>query len=385
MLRRTIGLALAAVLLPLLLLRAAPPARIVAVADVHGASDAFASILRRAGLINEKLQWTGGTAVFVQTGDLMDRGPGVRAIFDMLMALEPQAQAAGGRVHLLMGNHEAMNLLGITRDTSPEAFASFADAQSEARRERAFDAAQKQRKDLDRTAWMAAHPPGYIEYRDALRPNARYGKWLRTHPVLVEIGGTVFMHGGLNPAFSDDTLDGIVRRAKRELADWDDAVQWMEGEKLTLPFSTFAEVVEAAQAELNRLEALRPQRDLTDDETARVKRVLTIVNIRASSLVHADGPLWFRGFATWSDADGPPQMAAVLQKYGVKRLVTGHTPQPGRITKRFDGALFLIDTGMLAGTFFPNGRASALELSGDVVNAIYEDGTVPLVEKAPVR
>src|SRR3990167_4962514 len=158
--RIVLRLAALAAALALAPLHAAPPARIVAVCDVHGAADTFASILRRAGLINDRQRWTGGKAVLVQTGDVMDRGTGVRAIFDLLMALEPQAASAGGRVQAVMGNHEAMNLLGITRDTSPETLASFADARSETRRERAFDAALKQRKDLDKAAWMAAHPPG---------------------------------------------------------------------------------------------------------------------------------------------------------------------------------------------------------------------------------
>ena len=68
-------------------------------------------------------------------------------------------------------------------------------------------------------------------------------------------------------------------------------------------------------------------------------------------------------------------MAGLLQKFRVKRFVTGHTPQPaGRITKRFGGSLFLIDTGMLGGKFYPGGRGSALEIVGDTVKAIYEDG-----------
>jgi len=295
------------------------------------------------------------------------------------------AASAGGRVQAVMGNHEAMNLLGITRDTSPETFASFADARSETRRERAFDAALKQRKDLDKAAWMAAHPPGYIEYRDAIGPNGRYGKWLRAKPVLVEIGGTVFMHGGINPAFSNDTLDGIVRRAKGELAEWDAAVRWMEGGKLILPFSTFAEIGEAAQAELTRLVAAKKERDLTEEEMAAAKRLLTVAEVGTSSLVHRDGPLWFRGFATWSDAEGSAPMPALLQKYGVKRFVTGHTPQPGRITTRFNGAVFLIDTGILGGTFFPNGRPSSLEIAGENVTAVYEDGRVPQVATAVVK
>ena len=43
----------------------------------------------------------------------------------------------------------------------------------------------------------------------------------------------------------------------------------------------------------------------------------------------------------------------------------------GIITQRFDGRLVLIDTGMLAGKFFPGGRASALEITGGSVNPIY--------------
>src|SRR4051812_13560983 len=98
-------------LLVAVILQAAPPARIVAVGDVHGAGDAFVSILQKAGLIDTQKRWTGGTTILVQTGDLLDRGQDVRQILDLLMALESQASAAGGRVHALLGNHELMNLI----------------------------------------------------------------------------------------------------------------------------------------------------------------------------------------------------------------------------------------------------------------------------------
>jgi len=82
--------------------------------------------------------------------------------------------------------------------------------------------------------------------------------------------------------------------------------------------------------------------------------------------------MWFRGFAQWTDEEGAPLMAGLLKKYKVKRFVTGHTPQPnGRISARFGNTLFLIDTGMVAGKFYPNGRPSALEIKGDVVTPIY--------------
>src|SRR5215217_3572082 len=90
---------------------AAPASRIVAIGDVHGAGDAFVSILQRAALIDAQRRWTGGTTVFVQTGDLLDRGTAVREVLDLLTRLEPEAAKAGGRVEVLLGNHEYMNLL----------------------------------------------------------------------------------------------------------------------------------------------------------------------------------------------------------------------------------------------------------------------------------
>ena len=36
------------------------PARVVAVGDVHGDFDAFVTVLRAAGLVDDKLKWTGG-------------------------------------------------------------------------------------------------------------------------------------------------------------------------------------------------------------------------------------------------------------------------------------------------------------------------------------
>ena len=65
--------------------------RIVAVGDIHGAFDELTSILQEAGLIDEELRWSGGDAIFVQTGDFTDRGPNVRQCIDLLMRLQQEA------------------------------------------------------------------------------------------------------------------------------------------------------------------------------------------------------------------------------------------------------------------------------------------------------
>lgn len=365
--------ALAAALL-VLAPRQPAPSRIVAIGDIHGSAAGLDAILRRAGLADGN-RWTGGSATLVQTGDMTDRGAGVRAVLDRLVALETQAPAAGGRVQILLGNHEVMNLLGDTRDATAEIFKSFADGESESRRDRAYDAAARldRAATLDKAQWLREHPVGYLEYREAFKPNGRYGRWLRSKPILAELDGTVFIHGGINADFSAGSLDEINRRARREIAEWDAGVRWLEQQKRVLPFSTFVEVLDAARAELTRFVGYQKEGTLTDEHVRAAALLTPIDGIGASSLMNPEGPLWFRGFSNWTDEEGPPMVAALLAKHRVKRFVTGHTPQPnGTIRERFGGALFLIDTGMLGGTVYPGGRPAALEIAGGTVTPLYE-------------
>src|SRR5262245_8999911 len=92
--------------LALVAAHAAAAARIVAVGDARADLPAFEASLQQAGLVDAGGAWAGGTTVFVQTGDLIDRGPSMRSVFDFVMALEQSAAAAGGRVVPLLGNHE---------------------------------------------------------------------------------------------------------------------------------------------------------------------------------------------------------------------------------------------------------------------------------------
>ena len=174
-------------------------------------------------------KWTGGRTQLIQTGDYTDRGEGTRAVLDLLMALEDQAKDAGGRAFALLGNHEVMNLIGETRDVTREIFATFADANSEKRREAAWEdyaklaAAKKDKGEpvpsvyaQTKEAWLTTHPPGYVEYKEAFSPKGKYGQWLRGKPIVTEVAGNIFMHAGIPPANPPAKLDDLnVADARR--------------------------------------------------------------------------------------------------------------------------------------------------------------------------
>jgi hypothetical protein len=366
--------------------QSAPGPRIVVVGDIHGAGTNLAQILQAAGLIDAQRKWTGGTARLVQTGDILDRGPEVREAIDLLMRLEGEARRAGGRIDVLFGNHEGMNVLRDYRDVLA-GFERFADGRSEERRRKAFEThseiARSAGTTLDREAWMKIHPPGSIEYADAFGPSGKYGRWIRARRPILQIGDTIFMHAGLNPERTI-TIDDVNRQVEQEVRNWDELVAALERERLAAPFFTLQEIVDAAQLEIGRIGIAQKTKEPLPDYVTQefVKRLQFLFNIDKLALVESDGPLWYRGLATLPD-DQQPVIEAMLKRYGARRIVIGHTPQlpGGKIRARFGGLVVLIDTGML-NSYFKGGQPSALELQDDRMTAIYSSGREPLVSSS---
>ena len=360
--------------------------RIVAVGDIHGAGTGLAQILQAAGLIDAQRKWSGGTARLVQTGDIMDRGGEVREAIDLLMRLEGEARRAGGRVDVLFGNHEGMNVLRDYRDVY-RGFERFADARSEERQRKAFEThsgiAKRAGATLDRDAWMKAHPRGSIEYAEAFGPKGTYGRWIRARKPILQIGDTIFMHAGLNPERTI-TIDEINRQVEEEVRSWDDLAATLEQARVAAPFFTLQEIVNAAQVEIGRIGIAQKTNEALPDYVTQefVRKLQFLMNVDKLALVEADGPLWYRGLATLPE-DQQPAIEAMLKRYGAQRIVIGHTPQlpQGRIRSRFGGLVVLIDTGMLT-SYFKGGQPSALELRDGRMTAIYTSGREPLLTGA---
>jgi hypothetical protein len=178
-----------------------PPAeRVVAVGDIHGDLDAARRALRLAGAVDARDRWIGGKLVLVQTGDEIDRGDGDRAVIDLFVRLDGEARAAGGRVHALSGNHEAMNVAGDFRYVTPGGFAAFADVDA-----RGVPA--------DALGSLPASERGRAA---AFFPGGPYAKILSERPVAVAVGDTVFVHGGIT---ADHVRYGLGR-LNREVRAW---------------------------------------------------------------------------------------------------------------------------------------------------------------------
>lgn len=331
MTRRLVGLAVTAVLTAAAASRPVLPAapapacefsgvdRVVAIGDIHGAYDRFVAILRTAGLVDARLRWSGGKTHLVQLGDVVDRGPDSRKALDFLQRLAKDAQAAGGRVHALLGNHEVLRMLADFRYVSPGEYAAFATADSESLRNRFLDS----RPAANRESLLQQTPLGLIEMVQAFGPDGDYGSRFRDQNAVVRINDVMFMHGGLSPALAAESCSSINDRIRKEL-------------------STTASIQQTKNAPKDTLSS------------------------------SADGPLWYRGLAEEPDTFAP-DVDKILDAQHARAIVVAHTVRTsGRIEARFSGKVFLIDTGMQP-AYVSTGRASALDIRGEVFTAIYED------------
>ncbi len=158
-------------------------ARVVAMGDVHGDLGAMRRALRAAGVLDDADQWSGGAAVLVQTGDLLDRGDQEQEIVDLLDRLRGQARASGGDVVEVVGNHESMNVMGDLRYVTPGGYKDFEDVSG---------------LNLEDPRLQTLPAPARAR-RAAFKPGGPYAMRLAQHNVIVQVGTDVFAHGGVLP------------------------------------------------------------------------------------------------------------------------------------------------------------------------------------------
>lgn len=315
--------------------------RIVAIGDLHGDFASYLAALQAAGLVDAKGKWIGGATHLVQTGDIPDRGPDTRRIIEHMGKLAKEAAKKGGRVHNLMGNHEAMNVTGDLRYVVPGEYAAYADKKSAARRDKYYATvmAALERNEPEkfaalpadhRKAWDAEHPLGWIEHRAAWDPrwNARGAMfdWVMHEQVAIQVNDLVFLHGGLSNKYCGNSL---------------------------------ASMTTAARDKLRKADPADP--GILEDQM---------------------GPLWYRGLSGVAPEAPVAIVDAVLKTHGAKHIVVGHTPTGGAIWPRYDSRVVMIDTGMSAAY---GSHVGYLEVTPQGMFAGYRTGKLPLPVDDSVR
>jgi len=345
--------------------------RIVAIADIHGAYDAMVSTLQNADILGEDLSWVGGKSPLVIVGDILDRGPKSRAAMDLFMRLEVEADSAGGRVKVLIGNHEAMILTGDMRYVSGPEYAAFAEDEVPEERARWFDLyVDQQGADAEelRAVFDQNFPPGYFAMRSAFRPDGQYGKWLLQKDVMAVINGTAFVHGGLSPDTARMGLDGIVEKLHKDLAESVGVLDILTDAEILLPTDSHYKIESILKSHMPTL----------SEDPVILSAIDTGIRLSNSDLLGVDGPLWYRSNVRCPGIIEEHRLDAALAAIGADRVVVGHTPTPNRkVLQRFDGRLIEIDTGML--NFYYSGIGNALILEGESVTVTNQAGVESLV------
>jgi len=343
--------------------------RIVAIGDVHGAYDSLVATLQEAGIIDVGLNWSGGKTHLVSTGDLLDRGPKSRAVMDLIIRLEKQALLDGGQVHLLLGNHEVMNLTGDLRYVADEEYAAFLDMESTDERElwyRSFRRGKPVDSDESAVRWEFDQqaPPGYFGHRRAFRHDGYYGKWLLQKPFIIVINETAFVHGGLPPYVAEHGLAGVNEGLKKNLYDYVFMRAQLADADAMSPIDRFKVIKQFLPEQLKSGEIA--------DEL--VSAAQSIVDLGDSPLHGPIGPTWYRGTASCNQLVEGDSLNVVFDAIGARRVVMGHTSTITRqVQQRMNGSVVEIDTGMLKSSY--GGSGNALIIEDDMLSVVNEAGT----------
>ncbi|MBL4677999.1 MAG: metallophosphoesterase [Mucilaginibacter sp.] len=151
------------------------PGKLLFISDTEGEFGNLRNILLASGVMDKAYRWIFSTGGLVIAGDLFDRGKDVPAQLWLLYKLEAEARAFGGRVHVILGNHDLMNLSGDFRYVDGKYF---------------------------KNAWLLGTDPAGLFGRDT-----ELGRWLRSKNLVEKIGDVLVMHGGLSPAAAALKLD----------------------------------------------------------------------------------------------------------------------------------------------------------------------------------
>lgn len=166
---------------------------VIALSDVHGQFGILKKLLLANQVVDENNHWKYGKGHLVVVGDNFDRGDQVLDILWFLFFLQKEAERAGGKVQVLLGNHEIMVLQGDIRYINKKYYYTSAIFKN--------------------------------QYYHFFRKGSILGDWIASHKVLTSVNKNLFVHAGVSDAVLDldlsleeinNTFTKKLLRAKEE-------------------------------------------------------------------------------------------------------------------------------------------------------------------------
>ncbi len=151
------------------------PEKMLVLSDVEGEYDSLLRFLKANDVVDDEGHWSFGKGHLVGVGDMVDRGDQVTETLLLFYRLSIEAEAAGGHLHFILGNHEVMFMGGDIRYARP--------------------------KYKEAAALMG------IPSRALLGADTVVGRWLRSCNSIERIGDLLFVHAGISTATAGDKLD----------------------------------------------------------------------------------------------------------------------------------------------------------------------------------
>ena len=138
----------------------------VAISDIHGQYSVFDQLLKSHNIVDSAGSWAYGDGHLIIVGDMLDRGDQVTEVLWKLYQLEEEARLAGGKVHILLGNHELMVMEGNIG--------------------------------YIHVKYRFTSGASQVPYPQLFGKSTVLGQWLRSKPISVKVNNTVFVHGGFS-------------------------------------------------------------------------------------------------------------------------------------------------------------------------------------------
>lgn len=158
--------------------------KLLVLSDIEGEFEAFRALMIGNKVIDEKYNWIFGKGHVVICGDLFDRGKDVMPYIWLLYKLEEDAAKKGGSVHILLGNHDVMNMAGDLRYLSSK--------------------------------YPASAKLMGTDYLKLIAADTEIGTWLRSKNAIEKIGDRLFLHAGISPKINalDLSIEAINQKCR---------------------------------------------------------------------------------------------------------------------------------------------------------------------------